>query len=75
MAEKKNLRAVGDRIEQLLDDLRAAADPRIYGQAEEMLGLVTDLYGGGLARITEIVGEKDPALLDILSHDELVSSL
>jgi Fe-S cluster biogenesis protein NfuA len=75
MAEKKNLRAVGDRIEQLLDDLRAAADPRIYGQAEEMLGLVTDLYGGGLARITEIVGQKDPALLDLLAHDELVSSL
>ena len=75
MAEKKNLRAVGDRIEQLLDELRAAADPRIYGQAEEMLGLVTDLYGGGLARIAEIVGEKDPALLDLLAHDELVSSL
>jgi Fe-S cluster biogenesis protein NfuA len=75
MAEKKNLRAVGDRIEQLLDELRAAADPRLYGQAEEMLGLVTDLYGGGLARIVEIVGEKDPAVLGLLSHDELVSSL
>lgn len=75
MAEKKNLRAVGDRIEQLLDELRAAADPRLYGQAEEMLGLVTDLYGGGLARIVEIVGEKDQAVLDLLAHDELVSSL
>jgi Fe-S cluster biogenesis protein NfuA len=75
MAEKKNLRAVGDRIEQLLDELRAAADPRLYGQAEEMLGLVTDLYGGGLTRIVEIVGEKDPAVLGLLSHDELVSSL
>jgi Fe-S cluster biogenesis protein NfuA len=75
MAEKKNLRAVGDRIEQLLDELRAAADPRLYGQAEEMLGLVTDLYGGGLARIVEIVEEKDPAVLGLLSHDELVSSL
>jgi len=75
MAEKKNLRAVGDRIEQLLDELRAAADPRLYGQAEEMLGLVTDLYGGGLARIVEIVGGKDQAVLDLLAHDELVSSL
>ena|ERR1700722_16068896 len=75
MAEKKNLRAVGDRIEQLLDEIRAVADPRLYGQAEEMLGLVTDLYGGGLARIVEVVGENDPALLDRLSHDELVSSL
>ncbi|MDQ1359101.1 MAG: hypothetical protein QOF20_280 [Acidimicrobiaceae bacterium] len=75
MAEKKNLRAVGDRIEQLLDELRAAADPRLYGQAEEMLGLVTELYGGGLARIVEVVGESDPATLERLSHDELISSL
>jgi Fe-S cluster biogenesis protein NfuA len=75
MAEKKNLRAVGDRIEQLLDELRAAADPRLYGQAEEMLGLVTDLYGGGLARIVEVVGEGDPAVLERLAHDELISSL
>lgn len=75
MAEKKNLRAVGDRIEQLLDELRAAADPRLYGQAEEMLGLVTDLYGGGLARIIEIVGKKDPAVLGLLADDELVGSL
>jgi Fe-S cluster biogenesis protein NfuA len=75
MAEKKNLRAVGDRIEQLLDELRAAADPRLYGQAEEMLGLVTELYGGGLARIVEVVGASDPATLERLSHDELISSL
>jgi len=75
MAEKKNLRAVGDRIEQLLDELRAAADPRLYGQAEEMLGLVTDLYGGGLARIVEVVGERDPKILDLIAHDELISSL
>jgi Fe-S cluster biogenesis protein NfuA len=75
MAEKKNLRAVGDRIEQLLDELRAAADPRLYGQAEEMLGLVTELYGGGLARIVEVVGESDPKTLDRLAHDELISSL
>jgi hypothetical protein len=61
MAEKKNLRAV--------------ADPRLYGQAEEMLGLVTDLYGGGLARIVEVVGERDPKLMDLLAHDELISSL
>jgi Fe-S cluster biogenesis protein NfuA len=75
MAEKKNLRAVGDRIEQLLDELRAAADPRFYGQAEEMLGLVTELYGGGLARIVEIVGSRDPDVLAALAGDELVSSL
>ncbi|HEX3565569.1 MAG TPA: NifU family protein [Acidimicrobiales bacterium] len=75
MAEKKNLRAVGDRIEQLLDELRAAADPRLYGQAEEVLGLVTELYGGGLARIVEVVRESDPVTLQRLADDELISSL
>lgn len=74
-AEKKNLRAVGDRIEQLLEDMRAAADPRLYGQVEEVLGLVSELYGGGLARIVEVVGDDDPDLLGRLAHDELIGSL
>ena len=75
MATKQNLRAVGDRIEQLLEEMRAAADPRSYGQAEELLGLVTELYGGGLARIVEIVGEADSEVLKRLVTDELVGSL
>lgn len=74
-AEKKNLRAVGDRIEQLLEDMRAAADPRLYGQVEEVLGLVSELYGGGLARIVEVVGDGDPVLLGRMAHDELIGSL
>jgi Fe-S cluster biogenesis protein NfuA len=75
MAEKTSLRAAGDRIEQLLDDLRAAADPRLFAQAEEMLRLVSSLYGGGLERIVEILREDDPVVLARLVHDELVSSL
>jgi Fe-S cluster biogenesis protein NfuA len=73
--ERKNLRAVGDRIEQLLDELRAAADRRVYGQAEELLGLVTDLYGGGLARVIDILERHDPGLVRELAGDELVASL
>lgn len=75
MAQKTSLRAAGDRIEQLLDDLRAAADPRLFAQAEEMLRLISSLYGGGLERIVEILREDDPPVLDRLVHDELVSSL
>ena len=75
MATKQNLRAVGDRIEQLLEELRAAADPRIYGQAEELLSLVTDLYGGGLARIVEIAQQSDDKFLRQMLDDELVGSL
>ena len=71
----QNLRLIGDRIEQLLDDLRAAADPRTYRQAEELLRLVTELYGGGLERIVEIVHADDPAVFERLVADDLVASL
>ena len=36
-----------------LDELRAVADPRVYDRAEELLRLVTELYGAGLARVVE----------------------
>jgi Fe-S cluster biogenesis protein NfuA len=66
---------LGDRIERRLDELRAAADPRLYDRAEELLRMVTELYGAGLARVVELVGEAAPAAMDRLVDDELVSSL
>jgi len=71
----QNLRVVGDRIEQLLDDLQAAADPRIFDRAAELLRLVTELYGGALARIVEILETAAPKALDEMRHDDLVASL
>ena len=50
----QNLRAVGDRIEQLLDELHAVADPQGLAIAEELLRSVTELYGGGLERIVTL---------------------
>ncbi len=75
MATPQNLRAAGDRIEQMLDELRATADRRLYDRAEELLRLVTDLYGAGLARVVELVGAADPLLLGRLVGDDLVASL
>ena len=76
MAAPQNLRAVGDRIEQLLDELRAAADPRSHDRAEELLRLVTELYGGGLARVVELRRRgRARRSLDALVDDELVASL
>lgn len=75
MAPPQNLRATGDRIEQLLDELRATADPRAYDRAEELLRLVTELYGAGLERVVAVVGEEAPGVLARLVDDELVSSL
>jgi Fe-S cluster biogenesis protein NfuA len=75
MATAQNLRVTGDRIEQLLEELRTSADPRSYRRAEELLQLVTDLYGAGLARIVEMAGERSPGLMEVLVEDELVASL
>jgi len=75
MASPQNLRAAGDRIEQLLDELRASAEPRTYTRAEELLRCVTDLYGGALARVVEIAGEMGAEATRRLVDDELVASL
>ena len=45
----QNLRAVGDRIEQLLDELQATADPRhLRRWPRSCSAWSTELYGGGL---------------------------
>lgn len=72
--EPVDLRAVGDRIEAGIDRLESSLDPRSWDQVADVLGLVTELYGGGLARILELAGD-DGALLDRLAGDDLVASL
>ncbi len=75
MSEPQNLRATGDRIEQALDELHATADPRTINLAEELLRLVSDLYGAGFARTVELAEKHAPALLAEFVRDELVASL
>ena len=75
MGQSQDLHAVGDRIEHLLDELRAAIMPREYERVEELVRLVTDLYGGGLERVLTIVGKSSPETISDLGADELVASL
>jgi Fe-S cluster biogenesis protein NfuA len=75
MPAPQNLRATGDRIEQLVEELRATAEPRTCARAEELLRLVTELYGAGLARVIELAGATAPSLLDAFVADDLVASL
>jgi Fe-S cluster biogenesis protein NfuA len=75
MAAPQNLRATGDRIEQMLEELEATADPKTYDRASELLRLVADLYGAGLGRIVELAAARCQELLDELVADELVASL
>jgi Fe-S cluster biogenesis protein NfuA len=75
MPEPQNLRAVGDRIEQALDELHSTADPRTINLAEELVRLVSELYGAGFARAVELTREHSPALLSAFVEDELLASL
>ncbi len=75
MPEPPNLRAIGERLEQGLDELHATADPRLLNLAEELLRLVAELYGAGLARTMELSREHAPGLIDVFAQDDLVASL
>ncbi len=69
---ERDLHAVGDRIEYLIGDLRASAHPATWERIDELLRLVTDLYGAGLERVAELVSADD---FRRLADDDLVASL
>jgi len=77
MSQEKDLREAGDQIEALLQELGAAADPRVRAKAEELVRLLMELYGSALARILETVDNTDSAdaIFDRLATDDLVASL
>jgi Fe-S cluster biogenesis protein NfuA len=77
MAAGDDAQAAGERVEALLAELRSQAGPQVAATAEELVGCLVELYGAGLARITEILGEDEsgPKLMDKLVADPLVESL
>jgi len=77
MSQEKDLRAAGDRIEGLLQELGTIADPRVREKAEELVRLLMELYGSALARILETIDNTDSAdaIFDRLAVDDLVASL
>ena len=77
MAAGDDAQAAGGRVEALLAELRSQAGPQVAATAEELVSCLVELYGAGLARITEILGadEAGPKLLDKLVADPLVESL
>ncbi|HZQ58103.1 MAG TPA: hypothetical protein VFA84_08710 [Acidimicrobiales bacterium] len=68
-------RAAGDRIEQLLDDIHAAVSAPAWAGVEELVRVLTDLYGAGLARTIELLAGEDRAAVERLAADDLVGSL
>lgn len=69
---KHDVRAAGDRVEELLGTLRSGP---AKDTAEELVRLLMALYGEGLARVLTILREHDPALIDLVARDDLLEDL
>ncbi|WP_327365472.1 hypothetical protein [Streptomyces sp. NBC_01217] len=69
----------GRRIEEVLEQLSAAGDPKASATAEELVRVLMDFYGAGLARILDVLrtapGRETGDTLEELLGDDLVSSL
>lgn len=64
------------RVERLLEDVDAMADPAARDTATELVQALLDLYGEGLGRIVSRVAARDDGeLATAFAHDELVSHL
>ena len=68
-------RIIGDNIEHKLEALQARADPRVFDLAVELLQLVSELYGAGLARVMELADLHAPELVAHITADDLLASL
>jgi Fe-S cluster biogenesis protein NfuA len=73
-ADDEDLRAIGSRIEQLLDELTVVAPPGVHRRVEELVGLITDLHGAGLARVLTLAADQ-PELVHRIMADDLIASL
>lgn len=65
------------RIEELIEAVESLADPTARAAAQELMQLVLELHGAGLARLLELIAEAGQAepLLHSLTQDERVRAL
>lgn len=67
-----DVESAGDEVEKLLAALRSGEDREV---AEDLVRVLMDLYGDGLARIVAVLREHDASLLRTIAADDLVASL
>lgn len=63
MTDGPDLQAVGARVEELLAQLSSSRDPAVPRDAEELVGLLVDFHGAGLARVMDVGGEQSARTL------------
>lgn len=67
-----DVESAGEKVEELLATLRSGEDREV---AEDLVRVLMDLYGDGLARIIAVLREHDATLLRTIAADDLVASL
>ncbi|HEU4359969.1 MAG TPA: NifU family protein [Mycobacterium sp.] len=65
-------RTAGDRIQTLLE-ATSSGGAAARERAERLVGEIVELYGAGLARMVDLIG--DPAVIERLAADDLMASL
>jgi Fe-S cluster biogenesis protein NfuA/nitrite reductase/ring-hydroxylating ferredoxin subunit len=77
LLEDQELRERVARMETLLGEIEALKDPSARSKAAEVVGVLLDLYGEGMARMMEAVaqGEERERTFGAFADDELVSHL
>lgn len=76
--DEQELLSRGERIEKLLDDVRALAGPTTWPRVEELVKALVDLYGAGLTRLLACArsSASAPASLDAeLTQDDFLAGL
>ena len=65
------------KMETLLEEIETLADPNARSKAAEVVGVLLELYGEGLARMMDVVaqGEESERIFELFAGDELVSHL
>jgi Fe-S cluster biogenesis protein NfuA len=63
------------RIEELVQEIEALPDAKSRETAAELVQLLTEFYGEGLARMLAIAGNAQGAVVDAYGQDPLVSQL
>src|SRR3712207_4119627 len=64
-------------METLLEELETLADPNAKSKTAEVVGILLDLYGEGLARMMEVIAQAQESekTFEAFAGDELVSHL